>query len=97
MKNLQEELKMRTTIDERFERLFPQHLKTLKDNTVPINSDYDCLRSMISTYEDSCGTLNAYSMKWTFAFTAECESTISTPEVRANTIKKIQNECANTE
>jgi len=97
MKELQEELKMRTTTDERFQALFPHHLDAIKNKTYPQPTDFDCLRNLIDTYEESCEKLNDYSLKWVSAFVAECEGLKSAPQARLQTVEKIQTACAKTE
>lgn len=89
MNELQEELKMRSGVDERFHALFPHHLEAIKDKTYPTPTDFDCLRELVETYENHCEKLNDYSLKWVSAFVAECEGLKSFPEARKQTVTKI--------
>jgi len=97
MHALEAELKMRTTIDERFQALFPHHLDAIKNKAYPLPTDFDCLRNLVETYEESCEKLNDYSLKWVSAFVAECEGLKSAPEARLNTVEKIKAACPKTE
>lgn len=97
MNELQEELKMRTSVDERFQSLFPHHLEAVKEKTYPLPTDFECLRTLINAYEEHCHKLDDYSLKWVSAFVAECEGMKSFPEGKNQTVTKIQNTCANVE
>jgi legumain len=95
MTELQEELKMRTEVDERFAALFPQHLSAVQNKTYPNPTEFECLRNLIETYETHCGQLNDYSLKWVSTLVAECEGFKSAPEARVSTVEKIQTHCSN--
>jgi len=93
MDALKKELTFRTEVDKFFKGLFPNHKEAVTKGTVPNPTDFDCLRSMIDTYEDKCHKLEDYSLKWVKYFVAECEGTKSYPDMRSESLKKIETEC----
>lgn len=71
------ELDHRLTIDKRFEQLFPETFKFVKDKDYPIpesDDDYECYKNLIELYEQSCGFPDTYTMKYFGAFTHQCQA-----------------------
>jgi len=93
--NLTEALNARMTVDKRFASLFPVHMEAFNKNESPIPTDFDCYRSLIDTYEKSCGKFDDYSMKYMGVLAAECEGLKSVPENMPKSIAKIQDACKN--
>jgi len=85
---------MRSDVDTLFAKLFPTHLSAIKNKTVPNPTQFDCLRTMVDTYEASCQKLNDYSLKWVSAFVAECEGLKSVPEAVQHSVTRIQEGCS---
>ena len=64
-----------------------QHGECL-DQYVP--KDFDCLRSMVATYEDNCGKFDDYSRKFIRYLVRECEN----PSMSHSMAKtKLKNAC----
>ena len=59
-----------------------------QDQYVP--KDFDCLRSMVATYEDNCGKFDDYSRKFIRYLVRECEDpSMSHSEAKT----KLKNAC----
>jgi legumain len=88
-------LNLRMTVDKRFATMFPNHMEAYNKSELPTPTDFECYRSLIDTYESSCGKFDDYSMKYMGVLAAECEGTKAVPEVRSSSITKIQETCQN--
>lgn len=89
MKALNTELDSRLITDNRFKEMFPQHIDSVKGGQVKSPKNFDCLRSLVSTYEQYCAKLDEYSFKYVSAFVADCETTGG----NANGLSQIKNVC----
>jgi len=69
--NLAEEMNRRMKIDFIFAE-FGKTLNIQQKYSLPIN--FDCLRSMMDTYETSCGKFDEYDLKYVRYFVQECEN-----------------------
>lgn len=81
-------------LDNLFEKMFPQHIEAVKNSTTPLPTDFDCYRSLIETFEDSCERLDDYGLKYMKAFVAQCEGMKSYPEQIEVTKTMIKDTCA---
>lgn len=74
---LMKELNKRLTIDQRFEQLFPQFNKQVKEEkkwpTLELD-EYDCYRRMINHYTHACGSPDTYTMKYFGNFIHQCQA-----------------------
>jgi hypothetical protein len=68
---LKDEIDHRMFADELFQKTFPSH----QDNELVTDiSDYDCLRFMIDSTEQSCGRFSDYSLKYVKNLVHICET-----------------------
>ena len=86
-------LNQRMVVDKRFNEMFPVHMEAFKQSEISAPSDYNCYRTLIDTYEASCGKFDDYSMKYMKIFAAECEGLKSFPENQVKSVEKIKNSC----
>lgn len=66
-----EEINTRMKIDHIFESILPTHLRS-SETVLPRN--FDCLKSLMDTYESACGKLGDYGLKYVKYFVQTCES-----------------------
>jgi len=61
-------------------------------NDFPNPTKFDCLRSLMDPFEESCGKMDDYSLKYVKYFVKECESL---PEVFSllPSLERIKNAC----
>ena len=91
---LQKELKERQQVDRLFETLFPKHVEDVKNNNVPLPTDFECYRTLRVTMEESCGfTFNDYSLKHMKYLVAECEGLKSVQNAFNETQDRIIESC----
>jgi len=76
---LQEELIHRMKVDHIFEDLFGA---ISGNEEIPLPRNFDCLRSMVNAYTESCGKFSDYSLKYVKYLVNECE-------VRPNTVDSV--------
>lgn len=89
---LNKEIAHRMHVDDLFNKMFPQHMKGIKNGKY-LPTDWECYRSMIAAYEEQCEPISDYTLKYLKAFVAECEATKSYPEFQAKSIEKIGTVC----
>lgn len=65
------ELTARMRIDHVFEDFMPKHLRA-SGSVVPTN--FECLKDLIDTYEEECGKLGDYGLKYVKYFVQTCET-----------------------
>lgn len=94
-KALQDVLNKRMETDIMFDKLFPAHTDAVKNKTTPLPTEFDCYRKLVETYEQECGELSEYAMKYFSYFVAECEGMKSFPSAIDGTIHRMKNVCAN--
>ena len=94
---LKKEITNRMTIDDRFQKIFPNHVDAFKSNTTPEPTDFDCYRKLVDTYEESCGRMDDFSLKYMKYFVAECEGLKSIPDGSDQSVKKIKEQCLSKE
>jgi len=87
----------RQEIDKIFTELFPIHIQAVKDKKTPNPTDFDCLRKMVSGFEDKCLKLDSYGLKFAGAFAAECEGLKSYPEAQEQSLKRMETVCSKNE
>jgi hypothetical protein len=80
---------MRT--DHVFEDLMPTHLRASKGTIRP--RDFDCLKQAMGTYEQFCGKMSDYDLKYVKYLVQMCETTPSFNETE-EVIGKIQAACS---
>ena len=73
-------LNARMLADKRFKEMFPSHTKDVLAGNILVPTDYDCYRTLVDTYQSSCGAFDDYSMKYMGVLVAECEGMKSIPE-----------------
>ena len=73
-KALQQEINDRMKIDSIMDQLFSHHFESMKNGTLPLPTDFECYRSLVNNYEEKCGKLSDYGMKYLKLMVAECES-----------------------
>ena len=93
---LQAEIDHRLRVDTIFEQAFGHHMEAIKGNKTPLPTDFDCYRKLIATYEEKCGEVSDYTLKYFKAFVAECESIKAFPAAVDSTVHRIEATCANT-
>jgi len=86
-------LNRRMVVDKRFNEMFPNHMEAFKNSEISAPTDYGCYRTLIDTYEASCGKFDDYSMKYMKIFAAECEGLKSYPEHQVKSVEKIKSSC----
>lgn len=72
--NLKKEIDHRMNIDKVMAELFPVHMDAMMNGTTPNPSDYECYRTLIDHYGETCGAFSDYSLKYLKLFAAECEA-----------------------
>ena len=90
---LTEALNQRMVVDKRFNAMFPNHMTAFNKSEISAPTDYSCYRTLIDTYEASCGKFDDYSMKYMKIFAAECEGLKSFPENQVKSVDTIKNSC----
>ena len=70
--DMTEELTQRMRIDHVFEDFMPLHLRASEQSVLPTN--FDCLRQLVDTYEQSCGKFTDYGLKYVKYLVQTCES-----------------------
>ena len=68
---LKEEIEHRMYVDGLFAKTFPQHQT---NELVTDITDYDCLRFLIDSTEESCGRFSDYSLKYVKNLVHICET-----------------------
>ena len=90
---LQAEIAHRVEVDALFEKMFGvEFMEKVRSGDFADVEDFDCYRSMISTYEEKCQKLDDYSLKYARAFVEECE-TVAYKEGIDGSLAKIINAC----
>lgn len=95
-----QELARRSRVDNSVEmiggRLFgseegPRVLNAVRSAGQPLVDDWDCLKSMVRSFEEQCGALGQYGMKHTRAFADMCNA-----GVRADAMSKLASQACST-
>jgi len=90
-KDLATEISRRMNIDRVFTLFAGAELTD--DQEFPLPRNFECLRSMINTYETSCGKFDEYDLKYVKYFAKECES-LETASAIEEPITRLQAICA---
>lgn len=93
---LTEALNNRMTVDKRFAELFPVHMEAFNKKDLPVPTDYDCYRTLVDAYENSCGKFDDYSMKYMGVLAAQCEgikSVEAKADEQAKSVSRINEVC----
>lgn len=86
---LQAEITHRMEIDTFFKDLYPQHF----DSVPVLPTDFDCYRKLIDTYQEHCGEVSDYTMKYFKLFVSECEGMKSVPDALDASVQKLEGAC----
>ncbi|KAF3432319.1 hypothetical protein FNV43_RR27059 [Rhamnella rubrinervis] len=67
-------------------------LNKVRPPGIPPVDDWQCLKKLVTTYEDHCGPLSSYGMKYTRAIANMCNAGVTTDQMIAASVKTcIQN------
>ena len=72
--DLSVEVNKRMTADHVFEKFAQGFPATGMNEEFPNPTNFDCLRTLMDTYEESCGRMDDYSLKYVKYLVKECES-----------------------
>ena len=75
--DLSYEITRRMRVDHTFESFAESHGLSATDAPV-LPRNFDCLKTLVSTYDSSCGKLEDYSLQYVKYFVQACESLTST-------------------
>lgn len=79
--DLQLELTHRMRVDHVFAHLKTEYPVKIHDDAQVLPRDFDCLRSLIQSYKESCDGLDEYSLKYVKYFVQLCENKSSDDEI----------------
>ena len=85
----------RMKIDSVMEQLFSHHFEAVKNGTNPLPTDFECYRNLVNFYDEKCGRLSDYGMKYLKLMVAECESIKAFPAALDSTKHRIEKVCKN--
>jgi len=77
------------------EQLFSHHFEAMKNGTTPLPTDFECYRNLVNFYDEKCGRLSDYGMKYLKLMVAECESIKAFPAALDSTKHRIEKVCTN--
>ena len=83
--SLEKEIAHRQYYDTLFATLFGDSA-----NAPETPQDFDCLRKMVESVEDSCGRFSSYSLKYVRSLANMCDTQ---PEKVQETLKKVEEHC----
>ena len=88
-----QELNKRMQADHLFEQFATQFPVTGNNEEWPKPTKFDCLRTLVDTYEEHCGRFDDYSLKYVKYLVKECESL---PEIFSMepSVNKIKSACS---
>lgn len=91
---LMKELAHRLSIDELFQKLFPNFIQDVKDKKTPPIDDFDCYRNLINEYKEKCGEYDVYTMKYFGAFASQCTAQKYYPQAKEAISKAMDIHCS---